>query len=227
MLTLRMKKCILFFYLPLLTFYVKAQVPVSKEPRHHVVFENDKVRLLNVLLPPGDTTQYHLHSTPSVFICFTKTNTTSQLIHKEPVEGVSSAGSIWFENLKEPHTKIHRVWNKDSTTFHVMDVELLSKDSGFVQKPLVLPNTKLVVDEPWARVYKLELQKSGKVALKEHSSAFVLTAINKGMISMTKKGAKQNLSLEPGSFFWIEPNESFTLLNPSGTAMQFALIEVR
>ena len=31
---------------------VAAQVPVSKEPRHHVTFENQQLRILDVNIPP-------------------------------------------------------------------------------------------------------------------------------------------------------------------------------
>ncbi len=222
-----MKKFILFFYLLLFAFYSRSQVPVSKEPRHHVVFENEKVRLLNVLLPPGDTTQYHVHSTPSVFICFTKTNTGSQLIGQQPVEGASKDGSIWFENLKAPNIKIHRVWNMDTAVYHVMDIELLSKDSGFSQKPLALPHAQLITDEPWARTYTMELAKAERVTIKEHPYAFVLVAINEGTITMSKKGAGKNVPLQPGTFFWINPDDQFTLFNQSDAIMHFALAEIR
>ena len=116
----------------------EAQVPVSKEPRHRPVFENEKVRLLNVLLPAGDTTQYHLHSTPSLFIVLSKTITGSQLINQQPVIGsASTPGNMWFENLGAPHSKIHRVWNTDTIVFHVVDIELLSNDSGLYKNRLL------------------------------------------------------------------------------------------
>ena len=47
---------------------VFAQPAVRNEPRHHNVFENDYIRVLDVYLAPDDTTQYHIHATPSVFI---------------------------------------------------------------------------------------------------------------------------------------------------------------
>jgi len=226
MLISRMKKVFLFIYLLLFTLNTNAQVPVSKEPRHHVVFENEKVRLLNVLLPPGDTTQFHEHSTPSVFISFTKTNTASQLIHQKPAESTSSAGGVWFENLKAPNIKIHRVWNEDTAAFHVMDVEILAKDSGFTQEPLVLQHAELAVNTAWARTYKIQLARSEQITIKEHTSPFVLVAINNGRITMVKKGAEQRLSLQPGTFFWIKPAEQFTLLNQMNTDMRFALVEI-
>ena len=71
-------------YLLLVAFFsssvsVTAQVQVRNEPRHHNVFENEFIRILDVYLGPGDTTLYHLHNTPSVFIRFTNTNVGSFL----------------------------------------------------------------------------------------------------------------------------------------------------
>lgn len=215
------------FNLLAFSLLIKAQVPVSKEPRHHVVFENEKVRLLNVLLPPGDTTQYHVHSTPSVFICFTKTNTASQLMGRQSTSGISSAGTIWSENLSSPHIKTHRVWNLDTDTFHVMDVEILSKNPGFSQKALETPHVQLTIDTPWARIYKIELAKSEQVTIKKHLSAYILVTINNGMIEMIKNNTHNSLLLQPGTFFRIQPEEQFTLLNRSDTIMHFALVEVR
>lgn len=222
-----MEKVLLFFYLSLFTLNIKAQVPVSKEPRHHVVFENEKVRLLNVLLPPGDTTLYHEHSTPSVFISFTKTKTVSQLLHQTPVEGTSSAGTVWFENLKPPHAKVHRVWNEDTASFHVMDVEILAKGSGFSEKPLFLHDAELTINTAWARTYKIQLARSEQLTINEHTCPFLLVAINDGTITMIKKGVQQRRSLQPATFFWIKPQEQFTLLNQVDTVMDFALVEVR
>src|SRR6185295_5588826 len=173
------------FYI-LFSIRLAAQVPVSKEPRHHVVFENDRFRILNVLLPPGDTTQYHVHSTPSVFISLTKTHTASQNIGKQPVEGISAAGNAWFENLNPPNIKIHRVWNTDTSTFHVIDVELLGKDSGFSTPPLVMQHLHLSIDTPWARSYTMRLEKNEQVSIKEQQSGFILVAINEAGIVLSQ-----------------------------------------
>jgi len=48
-----------------------AQVPVYEEPLHKVVLKNEYIRLIDVHLPPGDTTQFHIHAATSVFIHFT------------------------------------------------------------------------------------------------------------------------------------------------------------
>ena len=39
-------------------------VPVHEEPRHHLVYDNDILQVLDVQIPEGDTTLYHTHDSP-------------------------------------------------------------------------------------------------------------------------------------------------------------------
>jgi hypothetical protein len=204
-----------------------AQVPVSKEPRHHVVFENDKARILNVLLPPGDTTLYHVHSTPSLFISFSKTHTFWQRVNEQPVSSNSEAGYIWFENLNPPNIKIHRVWNVDTSVFHVMDVELLAKDSGFNGKPLTIEHAHLLIDTPWVRTYSIKLAKNEEVSIKKQQSGFILVAISDAMIKLSENGTESESFVKPGKFYWIKTNDTFAITNRGDIPANFALLEIK
>jgi hypothetical protein len=211
----------------LCSIHLAAQVAVSKERRHHLVFENDKVRILNVLLPPGDTTQYHLHSTPSVFISFTKTLTVSQRINEQPESGTSAAGNLLFEDLSAPHTKVHRVWNMDTSVFHVMDVELLGKDSGFTLKPLSIPHMHLVTDTTLVRAYLIQLAKNEQVSIKDQPSGFILVALNDAKIKSVQNGKEGTSFIKPGQFYWINAQETFSILQLSNAATGFALLCIK
>lgn len=222
-----MQKLFFLTILVLSYFTLCSQVAVSKEPRHHVVYEDARARLLNVLLPAGDTTLYHLHSTPSVFICFSKTKTGSQLMGQPPSEaGYSTAGNIWYENLNPPHTKTHRVWNVDTTAFHVMDVELLMKDSGFTDKPFTLPNAKLVIDEPWVRTYSVTLQNNEELTIPAGNYAFLFVAIADCSIAF-KQNKPEAKALKEGNFFWIKQREGYTISNTDSGKTTFALLQIR
>jgi hypothetical protein len=205
----------------------QSQVLVSKEPRHHVVFANDQIRLLNVLLPPGDTTQYHLHSTPSLFITFSATHTASQLINKQPVEGHSKPGDTWFENLLPPHVKVHRVWNMDTSTYHVMDVELLEKDSGFTTPALALPHLQLKIDTPWVRSYAATLNQGQELNIGKHRSALVLVCMNNATLQITRPGSSHQEVVEAAKFYILTAGESFALKNNGAAMANFTLVELR
>ena len=126
---------------------VQAQVLVHQEPKHHLVFENKQIRILNVVMAPGDSSVFHIHHTPSLFLFFTNTQTGSMLQGKSASMGKTTAGEMLYENLAAPNTRTHRVWNVDKDTFQVMDIELLSKDAGFMQAPLATPGLKKEIDK--------------------------------------------------------------------------------
>ncbi len=132
-----------------------AQVQVSEEPRHHKVFDNGWVRVLDVHIPAGDTSQWHKHSTPSVFLILsdTKTGTEAKL---EPKAPPFTDGRIWFEGFYDT-PRIHRVWNKDDHEFHVIDMELPHKPYGVIDAPLKDSGFKMLFDEKPVRGYRLTL----------------------------------------------------------------------
>ncbi|MBC8173021.1 MAG: hypothetical protein H7X71_03855 [Chitinophagales bacterium] len=221
-----MRTLILSFIYLFNTINVHAQVAVSKEPRHHVVFENNKVRILNVLVLPGDTTQYHVHSTPSVFIPFTKTRTGSQRINEQPEYGTSVAGNVWFEDLSEPHIKIHRVWNMDTSVFHVMDIELLAKEARFILNPLAIPHAHIQIDTPWARTYIIQLAKNQELNIKEQTCDFILVAINGSEIKMIENGRENRTFIKPGQYYWIHAHDKFIMINQGNTPANFTLVSI-
>jgi hypothetical protein len=207
--------------------YTIAQVPVSKEPRHHLVFANDRVRVLNVLVPPGDTTQYHVHSTPSIFICFTKTRTGSQRKNEQPEYGTSVAGNVWFEDLSEPHIKIHRVWNIDTSVFHVMDIELLAKEKKFVINTQDIPHAHLQIDTPFAKTYSIQLANNESVSINEQPYDFIFVAINDSKIKIVKNDTESISLIKPGWFCWINANDKFSFFNLGNSAANFRLVGIK
>jgi quercetin dioxygenase-like cupin family protein len=201
---------------------LQAQVPVHQEPRHKPVFENDKVRILNVLLPPGDTTQYHLHNTPSLFLFLTSTTTGSQLQGNQPVTGRSTAGTILFENLAPPHVRVHRVWNIDKDTFHVMDIELLSKDTGFAETSGMPSHLTKIVDTPWIRAYQFVLENGEAFTIQKNVHPLLAVALDDARMRLQKDTVTKEQAVQPGTFFWIPAGQRLILNNLENTTARFA-----
>src|ERR1700739_1806798 len=109
-----------FFLFILFMEACKEQSPiqVSQEPRHHNVLENEWVRVLDVHVPPHDTTLMHIHSTPSVFLTLSNAKTGTEVL-SDPGKPVFTAGDIWFEGYYDK-PRIHRLWNEDTIEFHAM-----------------------------------------------------------------------------------------------------------
>jgi len=203
-----------------------AQILVHEEPRHRPVFQNKEIRILNVRVAPGDTSLYHMHTTPSFFIRLTNTITGSQVQGEEKKAGKSQAGEIRFENLAPPNNRVHRVWNADKDTFHVMDVELLMKKAAFNQKPMELPNLKLEIDTTWVRAYRLNLLKGIEFKSRNKKQSLVLVSLNTTRAEISQNGKSELQTLKPGSFFVLKRRQSFSVNNTSEGTGQYVVLEL-
>jgi quercetin dioxygenase-like cupin family protein len=99
-------------------------VPVEQEPHHRVIFENQYVRILDVVVKPGGTTLFHKHSIDNIPIILTDADNKTQFAGKDWTPTPAKAKSVGFiPGAAKPY--VHRISNKGKTTFHVIDVEVL------------------------------------------------------------------------------------------------------
>lgn len=217
-----MKKIFLSAALTLWQLYLAAQVPVSKEPMHHNVFENAYVRVLDVHIKPGDTTQYHKHETPSVFIMLTPVKTGSQVIQEEKRATIlQKDASITFEGFYIT-PRIHRVWNEDSREFHVMDVEILNKEPHTVLDTLT-PPFQLLFNEKPVIGYRLDLAGKGNLSFQKTTAMLVVsvTDMPRGVMVNNKLMSKK------GDYLFIPSNEKVLFKNNNENIFSFAVLQFK
>lgn len=99
-------------------------VPVEQEPHHHVIFENQYVRVLDVVVKPGDTTLFHQHSLDNVAVQLTDSLMKRQSSGQDWIDSPAKEGAVGFAaGTEQPYT--HRITNAGATVFHVLDIEIL------------------------------------------------------------------------------------------------------
>ena len=98
-------------------------VPMDKAPFHIPVFQNDWIILLNVNIPPGRNTGYHIHYADSVSVNLMPASQTNQNYGSKEVSapgtgGEGAPGRATFTNVTKdgPHT--HKASNIGPTPFH-------------------------------------------------------------------------------------------------------------
>lgn len=92
---------------------------------HHWLFENQYVRVYDVRIPPGETTDFHVHAFDSVFVQI------SGGLEAQQKQGQAwgkaerkLSGAVEFSaDAKQPRT--HRVRNEGTAEYHVVAVQLL------------------------------------------------------------------------------------------------------
>jgi len=220
-----MKKYLLLILILCSNFLMKAQVQVRNEPRHHNVFENEFVRILDVYLPPNDTTQYHIHNTPSVFIILTNTNVGSQLIGMQPQKGANITGEVSYDSLSTPRT--HRVWNEDSAWFHVMDIELTSKRANLRIPPLQNPTLKLLFNKEQVNGYETEIRPGGNLLLPASSNGYLLVSKSETVIDYKITETTLHRMMKAGHYLWIEGGKPITIMTNNQTPALLILLQLK
>lgn len=202
------------------------QVAVRNEPRHHNVFENDFVRVLDVFIPPGDTTQFHVHATPSLFIPFTTAKTASQIMGAQLLPGSNSLpGAAWYDSLVV--SRIHRVWNEDSTWYHVMDVELTGGKPRSNLQPIIEPGFQLLYNKPLANIYKLTLQAMSTVELPLSANGYLLISTADAAIDCHINGTIQHRVMKAGHYTWIQSTGVSTLTTQDNSPETLLLLQLK
>jgi hypothetical protein len=189
---------------------VKAQVPVIKEPHHKPVLVNEYVRLLDVHLNPGDTTQYHIHAAPSVIVEISHSTIGIQIKDAAPGKPAETLpGTTNFIAYdKKPVT--HRVFNAGDNVFHVMDIELAKKEpSADSCNAIQQANVQTTINEKLVHVYKLGLNQSQSLSVPKSSCAHLLICIT-GKVTAGKK-------IGTGEYIFFKPNTDISINNNDNT----------
>lgn len=106
------------------TSSLKEPVPVELEPHHHVFYENQFVRVLDVYFPREEPSLFHTHNNDNVSVALSGDFTKSQPMGGEWSEPVPVIhGAVAFHKAHgQPYT--HRVGSAGEKPFHVIDVEI-------------------------------------------------------------------------------------------------------
>jgi hypothetical protein len=206
------------------TAIITAQVPVRDEPRHHPVLQNKYIRLLDVWLPPGDTTLFHIHATPSLFVILSNTITGSQTKDSSWSNGQSKAGTTWYRSFS-PDTLVHRVCNADTVIFHVNDIEILSQynDTASGKKPLPFP---VEFENEKAIAYRITAIADHTPIINERGP-MVAELIKGSGVFFHNASANQTKKIEAGKYLYIEPGTAFYFSAAETKEIEMILFEIK
>ena len=225
-----MLKYILLTLIITCSLLTAAQLHVRDEPRHHNVFENEFIRILDVHLGPGDTTLYHLHHTPSVFITLANVKVGSQLSGQQPQKGANLSGLIMYDNIATP--RIHRVWNDDTSWFHVMDIELIAGQPKSTVALINPSDLKLKDDELTALFneklvtgYKMRFSNGRTMTLPVSRSGYLVVSMGNAFIDIMVNGTIQHRNMKAGHYVWLDGKEATTIT--CNTIADYILLQLK
>ncbi len=202
---------------------LSAQVQVSKESHHKIVLENKYIRQLDVWINPGDTTLFHIHATPSLFLYFTNTDVGTQIMGQGWIKNRNEMGKASYRSFAND-TLVHRVSNFDTSLFHVTDIELLSpyKPELPIQP---LPFT-IIFENEKAIAYKLTQSSLDKKII-SNRRPMLAELVEGRQVIYYNVATKKTTTIATGKYLYIKPMSSFYFTAIENQNINMVLFEIK
>jgi quercetin dioxygenase-like cupin family protein len=210
-------------------------VPVHQEPRHRLVFDSPLTKILNIQIPPGDTTLFHTHSDPILYVNMGTSTTRNQpfggqwnataeearaaAAAKPPAPFRPGRMTSTTSYAQKPNT--HRVNNVGQSLFWLVGVT-----NATTGDPDTTPSAdfdaKPEIENQWFRGYRWPLPAGSKFEHR-HANPVAIVLVS-GRLAMS--GGASKTFEKPGDFAFLEATTTHQLASVGGDA-DFVEVEVR
>jgi len=205
----------------------QSPVEISGEPRHHPKLENEFVRVLDVTVPAGDATLWHVHRNDNVVVTLGGASLRLEKVGAPTVEVLWKVGYVNFGKA----TYIHRAINIGSTPFHNLTIELLKSPLGPPGVPTQTGQTtrQPILENERVRVYGVTLEPGQSTTMHTHSLPGLAVAITAGEIEVTIEGKARpdRLTLPVGDVRWRAGSVTHSIKNVGQTRFEAVDIELK
>jgi mannose-6-phosphate isomerase-like protein (cupin superfamily) len=205
--------------------------PLAKdEPHHHVVLQNDLIRVMRILIPPGKATLWHEHNLDSGFLFINATKLRAEVPNNpQAIAGAPPAGFFKSFHYADQHF-IHRVINTDTVVQQQLAYEILTPAAGAfaVSDRSKAAQYKLEVDDARVRAWRLQLAPGEMADMVEQRAPSVRFVLSGDRILETDMNGKANeRDVRPGDFAWLPTPGSRSVSNGGASDLEFVEIELK
>jgi quercetin dioxygenase-like cupin family protein len=219
------------------TAVVVAQVPLSKEPRHHMTFENQQLRIIDVNIPPGDKSLDHRHDLDIVTVSMTTGTTTriqsgGQPAADRPSRPLGDATVAEYAGKAASHI----VENVGKSPYQLFAVENL-KTSGWSTTPAASGlATKMTRESRAFRLYDVSLSRETSQTSHTHAVPTIAvlvsgTVMSDGPDTQAKANPGAPIGLkqltQPGQWILVPPGDTHHVVRLGPGNARVVEIEVR
>ena len=208
-----MKPCLIAALALLLTLPTVVGAEGSKDAvavdptHHHVILDNDHVRIFKVLAAPGASSPMHTHP-PLVAVSLDRARLTMRGPDGEPFTfDLDPAQVLWMEDVEHD-------WNLLSGQVNIVAVEIKAARGGEAPTPAALGSKDAVAVDPThhhvvfendhVRVWEALVSPGAKSPLHTHPP-MALISLGKARMSMSgPDGSPSIFDLNPGQVLWLE-----------------------
>jgi hypothetical protein len=189
-------------------------VAVRDEPRHRRRFEDDHVRVYDVLIPPGDTTLYHHHTEDTFYVAVNGAIVRNQVWGSDEArEGTAMAGTAMCLGHRA-RPLIHQVHNAGTAEMRLIGAEIKASPVVTSADPLDALGHRLTLERDRLRVYELALEpgeSTGEIEYRFSGLTVFLTIAT--VLVREGDGAERTLVQAPADVVWRRDPTRLQLTN--------------
>lgn len=201
-------------------------VPIDKEPRHRLAFQNEFVRVFDTRIPAGDTTLYHQHARDSVYVLISGTsNLVNQLLGEPPQRVAANPGDVFF-GAHSTAPRVHRFSNLSADEHQVLDIELIVEPKpGSTPLPMLPQGFQSVLENSRVRVSRVDLRPGEASASEANSATACVLVVLRGRASI----ASDSIATPPGDVgFYVGDGSTFQAIRNEGNdLLELIKVEVK
>jgi quercetin dioxygenase-like cupin family protein len=214
-------------------------VPLFQEPRHHVVYDSPNMRIHDIQIPPGDTTLFHTHDTPILYVPIAAARTRSQVLGAEWSGGGAAPAASpapvaparpgkvnsVTTYVEKPYT--HRVNNVGTSLFRLVGIANRTAGAAADTDDVsgLSPTPELV--NKWYRAHRVALAAGESTPPHRHASTVVVVMQTAGTASSAAEGTSWNPLNGPGDIARHEGAGMHVVRNVGLGDVELMEIEVR
>jgi hypothetical protein len=210
-------------------------VRMEKAPFHIPVFQNDYIILLNVNIPPGRNTGYHIHYADSVSVNLMPASQTNQTYGSSEVSapgtgGEGAPGRATFTNVTKDGPRTHKASNVGPTPFH--NISFIFKKDGAAGNTVSdrsgVNGYTQIMDNARARAWRVTLDPGQSTGQITQSAPGLRVYVHGGVLAEVIPGnADRGMSPYDGDFIWKDAGEMRSIKNTGTTRIEFVEFELK
>lgn len=210
-------------------------VPMDKAPFHIPVFANEYMIVLNVNIPPGRNTGYHIHYADSVSVNLSPAWQTNQNYGSSVVNppggggGDGEPGRATFTNVRKDGQRTHKATNVGPTPFH--NISFILKDhaptAGVSDRTGVKGYTQ-VMDNARLRAWRVILKPGESTGEITQKGPGLRVYVHGGVLAEVIPGsADRGMAPYEGDFIWQDAGQTRAEKNTGTTQIEFVEFELK
>jgi quercetin dioxygenase-like cupin family protein len=222
----------LFLLIPFLAAQTVTEVEITAEPSHHLVLENEYLRVFKVEVAPHTSTLMHRHRHDYVYVTLGDAHVSNEVEGKPPVDVKLADGDTRFT----PGNFAHIAQNLTDQPFRNVTIELM-QDEKLRQTPSHWPEengektfpggrSKILFVKDGVRVSEVDLEPGATEPSQHHDGPHLLVAVTDLDIRSDVEGmGPMPGKFKAGDIKWLPGQYTHTLTNVGKSPARFVTVE--